>query len=76
MKTLRYEDYAKIKNKKYHKPPEEVTQVIEQIAMIVKEAIEALPQDWEVLQLLVHPRSERFVQTQEQLAKHLSLIHI
>ena len=67
---MRYEDYAKIKNKKYHKPPEEVTQVIEQIARTVKEVIEALPQDWEILQLLVHSRSERVVQTQEQLAKH------
>ena len=67
---MRYEDYAKIKNKKHHKIPDEVNKEIEQVAKIVKEVIEALPQDWEILQLLVHPRSERVVQTQEQLAKH------
>ena len=60
----------RVYKKKYHKPPEEVTQVIEQVAKIVREVIEGLSPDWEILQLLVHPRSERVVTTQEQLAKH------
>lgn len=52
------------------KTPEEVKEVIEQIAKIVREVIEGLSPDWEILQLLAHPRSERVVTTQEQLAKH------
>ena len=67
---MRYEDYAKIKNKKYHKIPDEVNKEIEQVAKVVKEVMEQLRPDWEVLQLLVHPRSERVVLNQEQLAKH------
>ena len=70
MKRNRYEDLAKIKNKKYHKIPDEVNKEIEQVAKIVKEIIEQLRPDWEILQLLVHPRSERVVTTQEELAKH------
>ena len=67
---MRYEDYEKIKNKKYHKIPDEVNKEIEQVAKVVREVMEQLRPDWEVLQLLVHPRSERVVTTQEELAKH------
>ena len=67
---MRYEDYAKIKNKKHNKIPDEVNKEIEQVAKTVREVIEGLSPDWEILQLLVNPRSERVVLTQEQLAKH------
>ena len=56
--------------KRETKPPKEVKEVIEQVAKIVREVIEGLSPDWEILQLLVHSRSERVVTTQEQLAKH------
>ena len=49
---------------------EQVQKEIAQVAKVVKEVIEQLTPDWEILQLLVHPRSERVVTTQEELAKH------
>tara|TARA_R100001460_G_C3503592_1_gene170662 strand:+ start:492 stop:791 length:300 start_codon:yes stop_codon:yes gene_type:complete len=60
----------RVYKKKYHKIPDEVNKEIEHVATVVREAIEQLSQNWEILQLLVHPRSERVVLTQEQLAKH------
>ena len=52
------------------KIPEEVNKQIEQVAKVVREAIEKLTPDWEILQLLAHSRSKRVVTTQEELAKH------
>jgi|TARA_R100000149_G_C5869369_1_gene133546 hypothetical protein len=56
--------------RKRQKPPKEVEKEIEQVAKVVREVIEGLSPDWEILQLLVHSRSERVVLNQEQLAKH------
>ena len=49
---------------------DEVKEQIERVAKAVREAIEQIGQDWEILQLLVHPRSERVITTQKELAKH------
>lgn len=50
--------------------PDEVNEQIDKVAKVIRETIEQIPLDWEFLQLLVHPRSQRVVSTQEELAKH------
>lgn len=52
------------------KMPDETKETIEKVGEIVRETIEQMQPDWEILQLFVHGRDERKILNRETLAKH------